>query len=70
MQVEQLMDLGRAGRRPAAAVHDTLTLFSDGRVTPAVNITVAFPSVAAPVSVRCIRIAGLGAVSTTQGACS
>ena len=64
--------LGTAGRRAEITLStgNTLTFFPDGRVTPAVNITVAFPSATAPVSVRCIRIAGLGAVSTTQGTCS
>ena len=63
--------LGTAGRRAEITLSagNTLTFFPDGRVTPAVNITVAYPSVAAPLSARCIRIAGLGAVSTIQGVC-
>lgn len=63
--------LGTAGRRAEITLStgNTLTFFPDGRVTPAVNITVAYPSAASPLSTRCIRIAGLGAVSTTQGAC-
>jgi type IV fimbrial biogenesis protein FimT len=63
--------LGPTGQRAEITLStgNTLTFFPDGRVTPAVNITVAYPSVASPVSTRCIRIAGLGAVSTTQGAC-
>ena len=63
--------LGTAGQRAEITLStgNTLTFFPDGRVTPAVNITVAFPSAAAPLSTRCIRIAGLGAVSTVQGAC-
>ena len=64
--------LGTAGRRAEITLStgNTLTFFPDGRVTPAVDITVAYPSVASPQSVRCIRIAGLGAVSTTRSACS
>jgi len=64
--------LGTAGSRAEIAIStgSTLTFFPDGRVTPAVNITVAYPSAASPQSLRCIRIAGMGAVSTTQGACS
>lgn len=63
--------LGTAGQRAAITLStgNTLTFFPDGRVTPAVNITVAYPSADAPLSTRCIRIAGLGAVSTVQGAC-
>jgi hypothetical protein len=48
---------------------NTLTFFPDGRVTPAVNITVAYPSADSPQSVRCIRLVGIGAVTTSTGAC-
>jgi type IV fimbrial biogenesis protein FimT len=63
--------LGTVGQRAEITLStgNTLTFFPDGRVTPAVNITVAYPSAASPRSVRCTRIAGMGAVSTTQGAC-
>jgi type IV fimbrial biogenesis protein FimT len=47
----------------------TFEFFADGRVTPAVNITVAYPSAASPLSVRCLSVAGMGAVSTSQGTC-
>lgn len=67
--------LGTAGNRAAitlggASPPSMLTFFPDGRVTPAVNITVAYPSAESPLAVRCVQIAGMGAVSTTRAACS
>jgi type IV fimbrial biogenesis protein FimT len=67
--------LGATGSRAVMSLGGTtppasLTFLPDGRVTPAVNITVAYPSTASPLSVRCVRVAGMGAVSTTQGTCS
>lgn len=63
--------LGAAGRRAEITLStgNTLTFQPDGRVTPAVDVTVAYPSAAAPRSVRCVRIAGMGAVSITWIAC-
>ena len=63
--------LGATGNRAVITLSsgNTLTFFPDGRVTPAVNITVAYPSADSPQSVRCIRLVGIGAVTTSTGAC-
>lgn len=64
--------LGTVGQRAVITLNvgGIVTLFPDGRVVPAVNITVSYPTEAAPLSVRCIRIAGMGAVTTTAEACT
>lgn len=63
--------LGGSGSRAVITLSsgNTLTFFPDGRVAPAVNITVAYPSVDSPQSVRCIRLVGIGSVTTSSGAC-
>ena len=63
--------LGSAGQRAEVTLSagNRLTFFPDGRVTPAVNFSVGYPTVAAAQAARCVRITGVGSISTARGAC-